>query len=124
MPGCHGSRGSFPAIGMTKEQKFSVGTTFTHEILGSRGCKCHKDAAAVLALYALGNWVIFAGKFGSVCVSYPLKHQASFLPCVYLNPEFETGGGMSTQECFSNLWEDWTMIGEHGGFFYRHDVEM
>lgn len=42
----------------------------------SWGCKCHKDAAAVLALYSLGNWLTFANKFASICVLYLPKHQS------------------------------------------------
>jgi len=62
----------------TKEQRFSVETTFTYEISGSRDCKSPEDAAAALALYSPGKWVLFADKFRSICVLDPLKQQASF----------------------------------------------
>lgn len=38
-------------------------------------CEHHKDAAAVLALGSLRNWVTFADKFSHVCVLYLPKHQ-------------------------------------------------
>lgn len=57
-----------------------------------------------------------------LCVLCPLTHKANFpfqhlWPCVYLNPEFEVGGGMSAQEYFSSHWEGWTML-ESMGFIY------
>lgn len=86
-------------------------TPFNHETLCYWDFKCHKDAAAVLGLYSLGNWVTFANKFASICVLYLLKHQSQ--------GRFLNIHPMSLTLCLPESWVWNKRRGVHTGIFQQ-----